>query len=182
MILMRLLALLVPVFVLVSSVDSSQLTVIRGRVVAQEDAAFPMRGARVELVGGSAKADPIWSDGEGRFALGVPLSYTLKISKAGFAPAIVAGKGGDAPGERLVRLSRGAVITGRVSDELGFPVVAVGVRARRVDPSPTDIGAGLIEFTAERTMPVATASGAFRQAGTPYTARRARPAAISPRC
>jgi hypothetical protein len=149
---MRHLALVIGALALLSPPPvAAQLTVIRGRVVAQDDAAFPMRGARVELVGSSAKVSPIWTDGEGRFALGVPLMYTLKISKAGFAPAILSGGSGsaDAPAERVIRLSRGAVITGQVDDELGFEVVAVGVRARRMDPLPSDIAAGVIEFAAE---------------------------------
>jgi hypothetical protein len=142
--------------------ESAQLVVVRGRVVAQDDEAAAMRGARVMLVGSAATADPVFTDAEGRFALGVPTSYTLTIAKAGYAPAIVSGRATASDGELRVRLSRGAVITGRVTDELGFAVVNAGVRVRRLQPSSSEVAAGLVQFTTETDD-----AGAFRVGSLP---------------
>lgn len=142
--------------------ESAQLVVVRGRVVAQDDSAAAMRGARVTLVGSAASADPVFTDAEGRFALGVPTSYTLTVAKAGYAPAVVSGRAAASDGELPVRLSRGAVITGRVIDELGFAVVNAGVRVRRLQPSSSDTSAGLIQFTTETDD-----AGAFRVGSLP---------------
>lgn len=135
-------------FALASSLDSAQLTIVRGRVVAFDDSAAPMRGARVALVGTTATADPVFTDGDGRFALGVPASYTLQVSKAGYAPVVVSGRASAASPDMQVRLPRGAALTGRVADELGFPVVSAVVRARWLIP-PTRLSASIAELTAD---------------------------------
>ena len=140
-------ALVVAALLATSVLQSAQLIVVRGRVVAQDDEAAVMRGARVTLVGSTASADPVFTDADGFFALGLPTPYTLKVAKAGYAPAIVSGMATTSDGELRVRLSRGAVITGRVTDELGFPVVNAGVRLRRLEPSQDEVLAGLIHFT-----------------------------------
>jgi hypothetical protein len=135
--------------VLTSTLDSAQvlpeglggvprLTVIQGRVVAQDDATFPIRGARVELVGGSARADPVFTDADGRFAVGVPVPFTLRVTKAGYAAAIATGT--QASGDVEVRVGRGAALTGRVADTFGFPVVGALVRARWLNATPASRG------------------------------------------
>ena len=136
------------VVVLAPAAGSAQLTVVRGRVTLLDDAAVPLRGARVTLLNSSATADPVFTDADGRFSLGVPAGFTLRITKAGFASAAVTTRD-VASGEVLVRLGRGGVITGRVADELGFPVVNAGVRARRADAPPGSAAAGLVEFATE---------------------------------
>lgn len=115
-----------------SRLDSAQLVVIRGRVVLEGDAATPVRGAKVMLSGGAAKGDPVFTDGDGRFALGVPAPYALQVSKAGRAPTMVAGTGAS-PSELEIRLSPGAAITGRVADQLGFGVPGAFVSVRWVN-------------------------------------------------
>ena len=132
--------------VLLASPEAAQLRVITGRVVAQDDSAFPMRGARVELVGSAATADPVFTDADGRFALGVPVPATLRITKAGYAPAVRTVE--DAPREVELRLERGAIIVGRVTDELGFPVTDAVVRMRPLNPV-TNLPGVPTEFSAD---------------------------------
>jgi hypothetical protein len=66
------------------------------------------------MVAGSADSadEPVFSDGEGRFAARVPPSATLRISKAGFAPVAVRVSAGS--GELQVTMSLGAVLAGLV--------------------------------------------------------------------
>lgn len=131
-----------------STVESAQLAIIQGRVAAQDDAAAAMRGARIALVGTAATADPVFTDGEGRFALGVPDSFTLKITKTGYAPALASGRAAGPSRDVEVRLVRGGVIAGRVADGFGFPVVSAFVRARWLD-RPAGLRGLDAEFTAE---------------------------------
>src|SRR5687767_1853440 len=84
--------------------------IIRGRVVAADDPTLVLRGARLALNGGPAVA-PVFTDATGEFRLSVPAEYSLAISKAGFAPAVVTGRAADA-GVLVIRLARGAVIDG----------------------------------------------------------------------
>jgi protocatechuate 3,4-dioxygenase beta subunit len=126
---------------------SASFVAVRGRVVSSADSAVPLRGARVFVVGSPAATEPVFTDNEGRFAVGAPPSYTLKVTKAGFAPAIVAGT--SASPDLQIRLSGGAVLTGVIVDELGFPVHDARVRARWVNPIAGAAAAGLVEFTAD---------------------------------
>lgn len=130
------------------SVESAQLAVIRGRVAAQDDAAAAIRGARITLVGTAARAAPTFTDADGRFALGVPESFTLEITKTGYAPALASSGATGALRDVEVRLARGAAIAGRVADAFGFPVVDAVVRARWLDRAAGVRGLAT-EFTAE---------------------------------
>jgi hypothetical protein len=114
--------------------------ILRGRVVAADDPALTLRGARIVTQGGAAA--PVFADEAGEFRVSVPADYSLAISKAGFAPAVVTGRATAASADLTIRLARGAVIDGQVVDTSGFPVPHARVRARRVD-------AAGIEFTAE---------------------------------
>jgi protocatechuate 3,4-dioxygenase beta subunit len=93
----------------------------------------PLRGARVLVrVEAGGIAGQVLADEDGRFetrvAEGAP--YALVVSKAGYAP-VQARVDGVSTGEHVeVRLSKGAVVTGRISDETGYPVPGVGVRLR----------------------------------------------------
>ena len=106
--------------------------IVRGRVVAADDPASPLRGARVMTLGG-ATAAPLFTDEAGEFRVSVPGDYSLAISKAGFAAATVTGRATSQPADLTVRLVRGAVIEGQVVDSSGFPVSNARVRVRRVD-------------------------------------------------
>lgn len=153
------LACLLGISVLTQAIPSAQLSVVRGRVVAADDQAVPLRGARVTLAASTASADPVFTDANGRFAMGVPSPYVLRFTKGGYAAAAVRASGADAG---VVRLVRGSAITGRVASMLGRPVDRAGVRARRLDPSPAEQQAGLLEFTAETND-----RGEFRIGGLP---------------
>ena len=118
-------------------------TIIRGRVTAAEDPALVLRGARIAVAGGRTTVAPVFSDGDGAFAVSVPADYSLTISKAGFAPAGVTGRASAQTG-LTIRLARGAAVEGQVIDGGGFPVSNARVRARRVDPA-----GGGSEFTAD---------------------------------
>jgi hypothetical protein len=110
----------------------AQNVIISGRVVAADDGALVLRGARITLNGGPAVA-AVFTDAAGEFRLSVPAEYSLGISKTGFAPAVITGRASGKPSPLVVRLERGAVIEGQVVDTSGFPVHNARVRARRVD-------------------------------------------------
>jgi hypothetical protein len=127
-----------------AQVDTSQLVAIRGRVVAAEGNDQPLRNARVVVTG--FEDEPTFTTADGTFTARVPASFTLRITKAGFAPAIVRGTVAESR-DLEVALSRGAVLAGIVFDELGFPVTDARIRARWLDP-PAGV-TGATEFFAE---------------------------------
>jgi hypothetical protein len=127
-----------------AQVDSSQAVTIRGRVLAAEDTARPLRNARVVVSG--LEDEPVFTAADGTFTARVPRSFALRITKAGFAPAVVRGTN-TSSGDVEVILARGAVLVGIVFDELGFPVTDARVRARWLDPAAA--AAGMTEFLAE---------------------------------
>jgi protocatechuate 3,4-dioxygenase beta subunit len=104
--------------------------ILQGQVRSDDDSAVMLRRARVSVLGGSAA--PVFTDQEGRFAVVVPArSYTILITKPGFAPQQVQGSATDAdPPPIQVRMPRGAAINGRVLDELGSPVADARVSLR----------------------------------------------------
>ena len=105
---------------------------IRGRVVAAVTS-DPIRNARV-----SVKADrdfpTVLTDSEGRFeCLDLPnADMTLTASKPGFARASI-DITRDAAHAIVVRLQRGAAISGLVVDETGEPIPGASVMVERVD-------------------------------------------------
>ena len=79
-------------------------------------------------------AAPVFTDQEGRFEIAVPASgaFTLRFSKAGFAPRDIAGAAIPDNGVQ-VRLARGAAVaSGRTVDETGAPVADLVVRVRSI--------------------------------------------------
>lgn len=105
---------------------AANTAVVHGRVVA-DDTAEPLRNARVAVVSGE-DLRPVLTDAEGRFEIvAVPASRTLSAAKTGFATKQVALVEGSE-----IRLSRGAVITGRVTDERGVPLPMMTVVADRI--------------------------------------------------
>lgn len=129
--------------------------VIRGRIVADADHR-PLRRAAVRIAGGDqpdremraalalargerpdSEPRAVLTDEEGRFEIELPESSSqLIVTKAGYTSIVVI-PDPRAPARELdIRLSRGAVVLGRVLERSGAPAVGVRVVARRVeDPS-----------------------------------------------
>jgi protocatechuate 3,4-dioxygenase beta subunit len=122
--------------------DTVPLAIVRGRVVSSGDDPRPLPNARVVVAG--SDGEPVFTTADGAFTARVPASFTLTIRKAGYAPAVVAGRSGT-PDEMQITLVRGAALTGIVVDELGFPVPDARVRARWIGPG----GPGLADVLAE---------------------------------
>jgi hypothetical protein len=114
--------------------------VISGRVVSEEDPDRPIRLAKLELSSSALRRElMLISDSDGRFTFSrLPAGrYTLSVSKPGLSSTVYGAKrpGGAgvpivvADGEQMpiiVRIARGAVISGVIRDTNGEP--AVGVR------------------------------------------------------
>jgi hypothetical protein len=118
---------------------------VRGTVVAA-DTGTPVRRATVRLRG--EPAGPNWvavTDASGRFDVGgLPAGrFIVEAMKPGFVAMSAGQKSPSDPARRIevregqtydgadIRLPRGAVITGRLLDEFGEPVVEAQVRAFR---------------------------------------------------
>ena len=164
----------------------SQMTtgssVIAGVVVADGRDGFPIRrvGVTVSRVEGGGSVST-YTDDTGRFAFPSLAAgrYTLSASKPGYLRAAYGARRHDRPGTPItlaegqqmadlrLALTRGGVITGRVSDEHGMPAAGVSVRVmeiltvlgeRQLRPART-YGGLLGESTDDR--------GAFRLYGLP---------------
>jgi protocatechuate 3,4-dioxygenase beta subunit len=112
--------------------------VLRGQVRSDDDSAALLRRARVTVIG--TTIPPVFTDQEGRFEILVPeRSYTVRITKPGFAPAQVEGTDGPDPSSPVaVRLARGAAISGSVIDGAGGPVVGARLTVRRIRDATRD--------------------------------------------
>ena len=112
--------------------------VIIGRVV--NDAGRPVAGAQILLVKAGVKiesgAQSSSADGEGNFkATGLgPGSYMISTNVPGYVVARTDSEGDyHRPGENVtINLIKGGVITGRVTDTFGEPIVGVRVEALKV--------------------------------------------------
>src|SRR5499426_2681110 len=111
--------------------------VIIGRVV--NDAGRPVAGAQILLVKAGVKiesgAQSSSADGEGNFkATGLgPGSYMISTNVPGYVVARTDSEGDyHRPGENItINLIKGGVITGRVTDPYGEPMVGVRVQASK---------------------------------------------------
>src|SRR5437016_11665579 len=108
-------------------VAHAQSTAITGRVVA-DDGGSPIPNARVSLTIAAAGAPVVLTDADGTFSFAGPPSgrYTVAASKTGYARREVSSTGSQ-PIE--IRLIRSAVVSGRVVDEFGDPVLGARVVA-----------------------------------------------------
>src|SRR5687768_10700329 len=109
--------------------------VIRGRVVSAVDSS-PIQAARVSLAGPSL-AEPVFTDRSGQFELSKLAAgrYTITAEKTGFVRARYGSTSGLDPPIPIelvagalvsaleVRMPKGAAVSGRVTDELGNPVI-----------------------------------------------------------
>ena len=140
--------------------------------------AAPARARHVSA--GTSRPDPVLTDNDGRFSVEVPgggiAPFTLTITKGGFVTATASVPRKDAQAPLLVRLPRGAAISGIVVDSSGAPVVAMAVTASRI--------AGAQACAPQRNTPrpqttsASIASPACREAVT--KSGRARPSRSSP--
>jgi protocatechuate 3,4-dioxygenase beta subunit len=117
--------------------------VLRGVVVTDTADPQPVRRAAVRLAGAGSTSRLTGTDDEGRFVFDrlPPGRFTLSASKAGFVETFHGStRPGRGPGspvavadgasvDVVIRLARGAVITGRIADERGNPVPGIGVAA-----------------------------------------------------
>jgi protocatechuate 3,4-dioxygenase beta subunit len=129
--------------------DSAQQTpdgssVLAGRVLAA-DTGRPVKRARVSVTAGGRQSRSTSTDDQGRFRItDLPSgSYTIAASKAGFVDALYGQRRPLQPGTPVqladaqeistidLRLTRGAVITGRVLDEDGEALARALVTVQR---------------------------------------------------
>jgi protocatechuate 3,4-dioxygenase beta subunit len=97
-------------------------TVITGRVVA-EATGDPLPNVRVALRSGVVDAAVALTDAEGHFVLTATQNRSsVDASKTGYAPSETSVTAGAV---NVIRLRRGAVVTGRVVDQVGDPVPTV---------------------------------------------------------
>jgi len=147
---------------------------VTGIVTTDDRSPRPLRRARVTIArtaGGAAQA--VVTDDEGRFAfVGLAAgNYTLQAAKGGYLRSNFGGGRVDrrptpislSVGQRLagiaLKLTRGAVISGTITDETGVPAVGVmvSVLQSRISPGgtrslepPADVGAAATDQTDDR--------------------------------
>lgn len=106
---------------------------ISGRVVA-DDSGEPIPNAGVGLVAPSVPEAAVLTDADGRFTFDVgPGDYTVTARKTRYAAHAAAAIRVGQPLD--IRLQRGAVISGRVIDDAGEPVIAARVTAETISGS-----------------------------------------------
>jgi protocatechuate 3,4-dioxygenase beta subunit len=139
------------------AVIASPGAVITGRVVADETG-DPISGARVMVTPAGQGPRVVRTDGEGRFACTVPAHrYSVVATKSGYLRRVLTPP---VAGETIeIRLRRGAAISGRVTDELGDPVVAARVVAETPSRSPANPARVMATETDD--------NGEYRLAGLP---------------
>jgi hypothetical protein len=117
---------------------------LSGRVMAA-DTGRPLGRARVAVSSDARQAFPALTDQDGRYSVtGLPAgNYTVSASKTGFVTVSYGAARPQRPGTRIrlgqgqelrdidIRLPRGSVLSGRVYDETGEPVIRASVRAMR---------------------------------------------------
>ena len=101
------------------------------------DGSKPVGRARVVLAVNGGTGDPIYSDQQGRFDVTVPQNsgYTVRVTKAGYVPQDLT-RLTVSDGEIDVRLVPAAVVTGRMVDQHGEPIVGGNVSVRRITGGP----------------------------------------------
>jgi hypothetical protein len=118
---------------------------IRGRVITADTGA-PLRNARVAISPDAGSASPVFTDNQGRFSFaGLPAGlYTLTATKSGYATTRLGARrltdratpievtSGAAVDGIDLRMPKGGVITGRVVDDFGDPLILATVAAQLI--------------------------------------------------
>ena len=133
-------------------------TFITGQVLSA-NSDTPLRRVRIDVRRGSWTGEPVLTGNDGRFSIDLertgPLSVTA--TKGGYLIASTTVKEANLPGPLLIRLLRGAVITGTVVDEKGQPAAATNIQAKRLDAAVDGFPPQAITVTDDR--------GEYRLAG-----------------
>jgi hypothetical protein len=170
---MRQVVLLVAIACATASLDAQRQpppspasVTLRGVVMAANDAALPRVRVMARHASTNRLVGSVMTDGSGRFALTVPASADLRftLTKAGYATHAVtlSPANASAASEMVVRLARGAVILGRVTDRTGEPAMLTRVVARRVRDGSDTSATGAVEFQSD-----ADDRGEYRIGGLP---------------
>jgi hypothetical protein len=122
--------------------------VIAGRVVSEDAVPHPVRRAIVTIAGDVPAGRSAITDDEGRFTFtSLPAGqFTITARKAAYLPGAYGAARAGRPGtpltliagqkaDVLIRMNRGAVVTGIVRDETGQPLPGIPVAAVRVPGS-----------------------------------------------
>jgi protocatechuate 3,4-dioxygenase beta subunit len=120
---------------------------IRGQVVSAADG-VPLRRARVEVIAGERRLDPVVTDDVGRFRIeGAPATpLTVRATKAGYAPGLADVSAVTDNNELRFMLTRSAAVMGRVLDPYGAPVVEAYVTGRLILPEADRTPAAARQF------------------------------------
>ena len=109
--------------------DAAAQSTVTGRVVAASNGAV-LRRAHVSIVGAPPAARAVLTDDEGRFTMRqVGTAVRLMITKGGYATQIVPAATTETP--LVVQLAAAGIMTGRVIDRYGDPVVGARITATR---------------------------------------------------
>jgi hypothetical protein len=131
-------------------------TVIRGRVVAA-DTGDPLSNARV-VVRSTRELPPLLTDAAGRFSVTTLAEgcCTLIAAKPGYAKTTVTLAPTDAV---TVKMPKGAVVSGTVTDDRGDPVIGASVMVESVPPNGRSAALLAVSLTDDL--------GEYRAAGLP---------------
>ena len=122
------------------------LVTLRGVIVSDDVAASPLRRVRVDVSADGLRADPGFTDDQGRFVVSVPRRpHTITFDKAGFVRQQWQRSTASIDERLSIRMIRGAAIAGRVVDEFGDPLLA-RVQLRRGDWETVIVSDPLGEF------------------------------------
>jgi protocatechuate 3,4-dioxygenase beta subunit len=109
---------------------------ITGQVLSATSDA-PLRRVRIDVTRGSWRGEPVLTGNDGRFEIDLERAgpVTVVATKGGYLVAKTTVQQADLTRPLLLKLPRGAVITGTVIDEKGQPAVSTSIRAKRLDPA-----------------------------------------------
>ena len=118
---------------------TTQETTVRGQIVSADEPPAGIARVRITLGGAGVRTPTfVLSDERGQFQLTAPRTASLTFAKAGFLPVTVSvSAAARTPNSSLtVTLARAGVVSGRILDNEGQPVIGGGVRIWRSDSSP----------------------------------------------
>ena len=122
----------------VAQQQDASFVIVAGRVIAA-DTGVALRRAHVAVLSQGGSVEPTFTDDDGQFTVSVSAQaqVTLAVSKAGYA-TVTSHSRPEADATLIVRMPRGAVLSGRVVDVNGAPVVAAQVVARHEQSAAND--------------------------------------------